>query len=133
MKKRNKIILIFSVGIIICYMIFLLWQLFIPVGTQKFKSEITNISFNVPSKSFFKEECCMFAANFTSLRSVKSLRKEIENELKKYEKIRCNNKIYYYDITQDFTITEYHISKGLIFNNFTIVYDKGKYCENNVD
>jgi len=123
--KKVKIVLV-ALGIIVVSTAVLL---FIPLGTQNYESKISGITLNVPRFSFLKEECCAYNVDFVSLRSVDSLRKELERELSKYETITCDNKTYYYDSKQDFTITEYNVNNGFILNDFNITYDKVKYCD----
>jgi len=125
-KKKIAIILtIFLIVIVGCLAII---NLLTKSGTQEYTSTYTGITLNVPNLSIFKEECCMFSVNFENIRSVSSLRQEIEEELENYEKITCNGKTYYYNREQDFTINEYYIGRGFIFNWFSIVYDMGNYC-----
>lgn len=128
MKKSIKIsnLVLLVLGIVAIGYIVLTYS---PLGSQQYTSKNSNITFNVPKLSIFEEECCMYSANFKNIRSTYSLKQEIEKELEKYEKITCRGATYYYDKRQDFTITEYHIEGGLLFNTFSIVYDKGKFCE----
>ena len=128
MKKSLKIFLILVAIIIASYVIFT----YFPFGLQKYQSKNSDITFNVPGFSTFKEECCMFNASFKSIRSTFSIKKELEKELKNYEKVNCNNKTYYYNKNQDFTITEYYVNNGFIFNNFSITFDKGNLCSSSI-
>jgi len=125
MKKNQKLILILITAIIVGYVVFT----YLPLGLQKYKSEGNNITFNIPSFSIFEEECCMTSANFKSIRNTYSIKKEIEKELENYEKLNCDNKTYYYDRKQDFTIVEYNVENGFIFNKFNITFSKGEFCD----
>ena len=97
-------------------------------GVAAYTSKISGITINVPKQSIFVEECCMYALNFKSLKSPKLLREEFEKDLLNYELLSCDDRIYYYDPGQDFTIYEYNFYARFIFNEFTIIYDKGNAC-----
>jgi hypothetical protein len=126
-KKHKKLIFILMTFIAIIVGFNLIFNL--TLGTKEYRSKNAKVTFNIPNFSIFKEECCMFSASFRTVRTTKSIRKEIEKELKNYEKISCNNDTYYYNQKQDLTITEYYIKKGFIFNEFSIVFVNGNYCE----
>ena len=67
----------------------------------------------IPKYSYFKDECCMTAASFISLRSKKELNKEIKNYLKDFE--------YFEDEST------YGYQKGDLFIQSYKVVDKGLY------
>lgn len=122
MKKRLIII-----GIII--FILMLGIKYIPFGTHYTTKTIGKLE--IPRLSVLKEECCMFSATFKSFRSTYILKEELNKIMDKYEKISCNNKIYYYDKENDITIYEYDVETKFPLNEFYINYDKGGApCEN---
>ena len=119
-----KKVIIFICSIVILFGI----VLYLPLGVNEHTSEISNIKINVPKFSSFKEECCMYSATFSSIRSTYSLKKDIQKELKKYEKISCSGQEYYYNEEKDYTVTEYNVENKLFINNFSITYSNGNFC-----
>ena len=69
----------------------------------------------IPKYSYFKDECCMYAATFYSLRSEKELKNEIDNYMKDFE--------YFED---EHT---YGYQKGDLFIQSYTVINKGFYRE----
>ena len=67
----------------------------------------------IPRFSYFKDECCMTAAVFHSLKSKKTLKREIKNYMKNFE--------YFEDETT------YGYQKGDLFIQSYEVIDKGLY------
>ena len=53
----------------------------------------------------------------------------MEQLIASYQKLNCDNKSYVYNEKGDYTITEYSLKKGKIFNEITITYGKGNSCE----
>lgn len=122
-KTRKRFILIS----ILC-LIFVLLLLF-PYGKTNYQSEASGKILDVPKFSKLSEECCSYSATFTSIRSYVSLKSEMKKIIDNYEKLSCDGKEYYYSKEGDFTITEYGVKKGLIFNKFYITYGNGNSCE----
>lgn len=122
-KTRKKFILIS----IFCLVLALL--IIFPYGRSEYISEASGKILDIPKFSKLTEECCNYKASFTSFRSYTMIKTELEKILKDYEKLTCEGKTYYYNKDQDFTITEYKISKGFIFNDFSISYGKGNSCK----
>ena len=84
---NKKIIIILSIISIIAVIVF---AGFVVLKNNKtfFKSEYVGVEGQkifIPKNSYFKEECCMTAAVFYSLRSKKELKKEIDNYMKDFE------------------------------------------------
>lgn len=101
----------------------------LPYGTKEYISGASGKKLIVPKLTKLKEECCNYKATFTSIRSIKSLEKEMEQLINSYQKLNCDNKSYVYNEKEDYTITEYSLKKGTIFNEITITYGKGNSCE----
>lgn len=123
-NKSRKILIFVSV-----FCLILAIFLVIPYGTTNYKSEASGKVLEIPKFSKLSEECCMYGTTFTSIRSYSSLKKELEKIISKYEKLNCDGKEYFYNKEEDFTITEYEIKRGLIFNKFFITYGNGNSCE----
>ena len=130
-NKFRKLLKVLLTIIEVTILLFIIFAIFANVigGTKKYKSSNSGIMLNIPKFSRFKEECCMYSASFESIRTKASLKKEIEKELEKYEKIYCNDGEFYYNREKDFTVISYDIEDGRLFNKFSIVFDKGNYCE----
>ena len=84
---KNKIIIILS---ILAVIVITSLACFLVLKNNKtfFKSEYIGVEGQkifIPKYSYFKEECCMTAASFYSLRSEKELKKEIDNYMKDFE------------------------------------------------
>lgn len=122
-KARKRLIKI-SIG---CLVVAIL--LMLPFGITKYKSEASGKILDIPKFSKLSEECCMYSATFTSMRSYSSLKIELERIMKNYEKLNCDGKEYYYNKDENYTITEYGVKRGLIFNSFYITYGNGNSCE----
>lgn len=126
MKKKMMI----GIVILITVIILCICLKFISFGTKKTVMGASLISLEVPKLSSVKSECCLYSATFKSISSVSVLEEELENIISKYYKITCDNNTYYYNMTDDITITEYGVDSGFIFNTFYINYSKGNYCNN---
>ena len=100
-----------------------------PYGIKIYRSGASGNRLEVPKLSKLKEECCNFSATFTSIRSVKSLQKELDKLISSYEVLNCDQVIYYYNPVGDYTITDYSVTNGKFFNEFTITYGKGNSCD----
>ncbi len=124
MKKKA---IIFSIVVILLVSILILK--FVPLGTKKEFMGASLISLEIPKLSSIDSECCMYSATFKTLRSSTIIKKELDKIMDKYEKVTCNDQEYYYDHSQDVTITEYGVDSGLILSKFYITYTKGNYCE----
>lgn len=103
---------------------------FLPLGTSEFESKTTGKKFTVPSVVMLKDECCMFAATFKSVRSVWALEQEAARILEKdYEELRCaNERKVYYNAAEDVTVRAYTVNLGFPFNELVISYDLGESC-----
>lgn len=125
-KRRHPVRSIIILGIFLS--IFFIGREF-SFGIKEYASEASSKIVDVPKFSFLKEECCNFSATFSSIRSVSSLKEELEKILSSYQKLDCDNKNYYYNPVEDYTITDYSIKKGFLLNEFVITYGKGNSCE----
>ncbi len=130
-KKEQKISLRTKRAFILVSIFCLIFALILmfPFGVSNYKSEASGKILDVPKFSILSEECCMYNATFKSIRSYSSLKLELANIMKQYQQISCDGKKYYYNSEDDFTITEYGLKKGLLFNTFYITYNKGNVCE----
>ena len=114
MKKQLLIVL----GILVCLIIVSFAILFIVLLNNKtfFKTTyigVDNQEIFIPKYSYFKEECCMTAATFISLKSKYTLDKEIDNYLSGFHFYE-NDETYGYE-------------KGDLFIQSYIVEEKGLY------
>lgn len=126
-KKKHKFPK--SIILLMLFIVAYLVATMLPYGTKEYVSGASGKIIDVPKLTKLKEECCNFKATFTSIRSAKSLEKEMENLIASYQKLNCDNKSYIYNPKGDYTITEYSITKGVIFNELNITYGKGNSCE----
>lgn len=126
-KKKHKFPK--SIILLMLFIVAYLVATMLPYGTKEYASGASGKIIDVPKLTKLKEECCNFKATFTSIRSAKSLEKEMENLIASYQKLNCDNKSYIYNPKGDYTITEYSITKGVIFNELNITYGKGNSCE----
>lgn len=122
-KTRKRLIKV-SIGCLVFAVLLML-----PFGITKYKSEASGKVLDIPKFSILSEECCMYSATFNSMRSYSSLKIEFERMVKNYEKLNCDGKDYYYNKDADYTITEFGVKRGLIFNKFYITYGSGNSCE----
>lgn len=126
-KLSNKVRKRFIVISIICLILAII--LMIPYGITNYQSEASGKILDIPKLSKLSEECCMYSATFKSPRSYSSLKSELEKIMDSYEKLNCEGKEYYYNKEEDFTITEYGLQRGFVFNSFYITYGAGNSCE----
>ncbi len=124
MKKKYIICIIFVVLIVL-----LVTLKFMPMGTKKAVMGASLVTLDVPKLSNLESECCMYEANFKTIRSSSIIKKELEKIMNSKSKLSCNGKTYYYDKDSDVTITEYSIDGGLLFTKFKITYVKGNACK----
>lgn len=120
MKKVIIIVLI----LVFCFFIIK----FVPFGNKKAMMGASLIEIEVPKLSTLDSECCKFEATFKSMRSKSSLKGDFEKLLKKYMKVECDNNTYYYNTSGNYTILDYEIKGGFIFNKLHIKYETGNKC-----
>ena len=123
-KKKFKIRWVFFVVFLVS--LFVLYHY--PYGTSTHLSEASKKRLDVPKFMKLSEECCNYNAIFSGPRSYDSLKKEMEKIISQYEVLDCDGKKYYYNQEQDYTITEYGLIKGKIFNKVFINYGIGNSC-----
>lgn len=68
-----------------------------------------------------------------TIRSYNNVKKEVNSILENYNKISCNNKTYYYNKSQDYTIIKSEIKDYIILSSVTIKYEIGNYCDKTVE
>lgn len=115
MKKRIVIILI---GLVLIIQI-------VALSTNKtfFKTTYTGVQNQeifIPRFSYFKDECCMTAATFYSLKSKKQLKREINKYLKEFEYFE-NDETYGYK-RDDLFIQSYEVIDKLLYRKIIITY-----------
>ncbi len=123
-KKTRKILLFIA---IFCLISSILLKL--PYGISTYKSEASNKILDIPKFVKLKEECCNYNATFSTPRSVKALKKEMDEIISHYELLNCDGKNYYYNSKENYTITEHSIKKGLFLNQISITYGIGNSCD----
>ena len=119
--KKKKIILISMVSILIIIMAIL----FISLLNNKtfFKNTyigVQNQKIFIPKYSYFKEECCMTAAIFYSVKSEQKLAKEIENYMSEFEYFD-NDETYGYQ-KGDLFIQSYEVINNGLYRKIIITY-----------
>ena len=115
MKKKKTIILLIIAIIVVIVFIGLI---VLKSNKTFFKNEYIGVDGQkifISKYSYFKEECCMTAAIFYSLKNEKKLKKEIENYMKDFE--------YFEDET-----TYGYKKDGLFIQKYEVV-NKGLYRE----
>lgn len=119
--KKPKII----ISSIITIIIIIIVAFFMLLMSNKtfFKSEYIGVQGQkifLPKYSYFKEECCMTAAIFYSLKSEKRLKKEIDNYMKDFEYFEDEN-TYGYKKDELF-IQNYEIVNNGLYREIIITY-----------
>lgn len=126
MKKK---IIIVSFVFVVLVLLFVCLK-FVSFGTKKSVMGASLISLEVPKFSSVESECCEYSATFKSVSSISVIKKELDDIMSNYYKMDCNGKTYYYDMSENVTITEYGVESGFLFNKFYINYSKGRVCNN---
>lgn len=121
-KMLKKFLIISAIIVLIVLII-----KYFPLGNDKIELNDSKKMLEIPRLSFNLEESELYKAEFTSLKSIFSLERELNNIMQEYEKRTCNNKTIYYDKSQNITITDYGVSRGIILNSFYIQYIIGSY------
>lgn len=127
--KKNKIRKRLIRVSILCLVIAIL--LMLPYGITTYYSSASNKTLDVPRFVKLKEECCAYNAIFSTFRSTASLKKNLEEIISKYEQIKCEDKTYYYNPKENYTITNYGVRRGLFINEVYIDYGQGNSCDVN--
>ena len=118
MKRKIVIVIIIVLTIILI-------SIFIALKSNKtfFKTKYIGAQGQeifIPKYSYFKEECCMTAASFYSLRSEKDLTKEINNYMKDF-KYFDDDTTYGYKKGNLF-IQKYIVENNTLYRKIIIVY-----------
>ena len=121
-KKRKWIILIVILFLLILFLL-------VPFGKDLYLSGASNKNLEAPKFMKLKEECCSYTATFSSPRSIVALKKDMEKIIKEYKVLQCNNKTFYYNASENYTITDYSFKKGIVFNQLSITYGVGNSCD----
>ncbi len=124
-KKSKKFLYLFLIFIIIIIFVFSN----ISYGLSTYNSEASGKTIEVPKFVKLKEECCSYKATFSTIRSIKSLKKDLDNMINSYETLDCDGITYYYNYLENYTITDYGIIDGLLFNQIYITYGTGNSCD----
>lgn len=125
MKKNIIIVLIILLVLIVGF----IGIKFISFGTENAMMGASLVEIEVPKLSNLSEECCTYEATLKTLRGKKSIQKELDKMVEKYQKTNCNGKVAYYDLVNDVTIFEYNVESDGLFTKYTIKYNKGQTCE----
>ena len=122
----KRVMVLFSVSIIfIVYMLFTA----LPLGIRDYYIEEVGITLTVPRLSTLEGTCCMFVSSFRSIRKAYALEQEMRRILQRYEEISCNGQTYHYNSAKSYTIVNYSVRRGLLFNELNITFTTGNYCE----
>ena len=81
---------------------------------------VQNQKIFIPRFSYFKDECCMTAATFYSLKTKKELKKEINNYLKDFKYFE-NDETYGYQ-NGDLFIQNYDVVDKFFYRKIIITY-----------
>lgn len=81
---------------------------------------VNNQEIFIPRFSYFKDECCMTAATFYSLKSKRQLKREINKYLKEFEYFE-NDETYGYQ-QGDLFIQKYEVIDKLFYRKIIITY-----------
>lgn len=115
MKKKIVIVLI--------VMILVIQVIALSVNKTFFKTTYTGVQKQeifIPRFSYFKDECCMTAATFYSLKSKRQLKREIDKYLKEFEYFD-NDETYGYKKDGLF-IQSYEVVDKLLYRKIIITY-----------
>jgi len=138
MKKKQKVLIltliVFTFGIIIFRNISLkpLYNESISLFVEEQGTSSGHVKLIQPRFSFgitdnFEENFVYIS--FKNFRSNRVLKKEVEKYIQSYEKIECNNKIYYFDSKEGYTIVEYSVENHIIYSTINYKYIFGNYCD----
>ncbi len=118
MKKKIAIIILTILTILLISMFLILR------GNKTFFKNnyigVQNQNIFIPKYSYFKDECCMTAAIFYSLKSEKTLKNEIDNYMKDFRYFE-DNTTYGYKKGNLF-IQSYEVEQHLLYRKIIIVY-----------
>ena len=120
MKKLIIIVCIFLIAFFVLKLA--------PLGSKKAMMGASLIEMEVPKLSTLADECCTYEATFKSIRSKASLEKEFKKIVKNYVKLDYADGTYYCNTKDNYTILNYDVKSGFIFNTFHIKYEKGNKC-----
>ena len=117
--KKKIIISLLSILVIIL----IITAIFLSTNKTFFKNTyigVNNQKIFIPKYSYFKDECCMTAATFYSLKSEKQLNKEINNYLKDFKYFE-DETTYGYKKGKLF-IQEYKVINKILYRKIIITY-----------
>ena len=114
----KKIVIVFLI-----LMIIVVPFMFLLANTTFFKTTYIGVQKQeifIPRFSYFKDECCMTAATFYSLKSKRQLKKEINKYLKDFKYFE-NDETYGYE-KGDLFIQSYEVIDKLFYRKIIITY-----------
>ena len=126
-KKQKKLIMLISSIVIIIILILILGNYSFGYKVKKLEYKDRIINLGIPKTSF------MYKYNDKSY-SFKNFRNKsiLENEIKKYLKTlkyaTCNDTIYYYNDTDNFSIISYQVDNHLLYNTVSYTINDNDYC-----
>ena len=128
-KKRTKKIILCIIVLIFIIMYLIFRNIYFGCEIKKLNYSHTNrnINIGVPKTSFM-------AKNNDRSYSFKNLRNSniVENEVKKYLKTLkysiCNNTIYYYDESDNFSIINYSVKNHILYSTISYEIVENDYC-----
>lgn len=128
-KKRTRKIILCMIGLIfiIMYLIFRNIYLGFEIKNVNYSHSNRNLNIGIPKISFM-------AKNNDRSYSFKNLRNSniIENEVKKYLKTlkysTCNDTIYYYDESDNFSIINYSVKNHILYSTISYEIVEKDYC-----
>lgn len=123
-KPRKKL----WIFLFLVFLFFLVFFLF-PSGESYYLSGASNKNLEAPKFMKLKEECCAYNATFSSPRSLRSLKKDMEKILDQYEVLQCDNNTYYYNKQENYTVVNYSLKNGLFLNQLSLTYSVGNSCD----
>lgn len=116
-----------SITVLIILCIILAIKL-LSTGTRTQIMGATLIGLEVPKLSSIIDEEGEYVATFRSIRSVESLKKELDKMVLDYESCFDDGKVYYYNKKNNTTIIRYEVQRKFVVNDFIIEYRKGNAC-----
>lgn len=87
------------------------------------------INLGVPATSFLMKHNDK-SYSYKNLRNPNIIKNEIKEYLKTLKYLTCNDTIYYYDETDDFSIVEYSVKNNILYTTISYQIDNGDYCYN---
>lgn len=131
-NKKSKIKLLLTFLIIIIILLYFVFK-FIYLGYYLKEVEYhntyinTNIKLGIPKTSFMMKVNDQ-SYSFKNLRSTNTLKSEIKDYLKTLKYKTCNETIYYYNESEEFSIIDYSITDNILYSTITYQIVKNDFC-----